>query len=318
MTIMTIAVTTLAILLGLVLLSYVVEVLRPRPRRPERLAWAPDLEILYADVDGVSVRYVKSGSGPALVLLHTLRTQLDIFQKLIPELARHYTVYACDYPGHGWSDIPRADYAPEDFYRWTAAFLEGADIEGATVAGISIGATIALVLAARRHPRIARVIAVNPYDYGPPAGVRSSSLVASVILTPAEVPILGATVMRLRNRVVNDLIMAGGVATRRALPPALARELNEVGARPGHYRAFLQLLRYEGLWPDAREEYPNIRIPVLLVYGEQDWAPVPARERDRALIPGVTVETVPGGGHFLSLDQPGELQRLILAFAPER
>ena len=54
----------------------------------------------------------------------TLRTQLDIFQKMIPELAGHFTVYACDYPGHGWSDIPRADYAPEDFYRWTSAFLD--------------------------------------------------------------------------------------------------------------------------------------------------------------------------------------------------
>jgi hypothetical protein len=35
-----------------------------------------------------------------LVLLHTLRTQLDLFEKVVPELSKHSTVYAVDYPGH--------------------------------------------------------------------------------------------------------------------------------------------------------------------------------------------------------------------------
>ncbi len=65
------------------------------------------------------MRYLKAGRGPNLVLLHTLRTQFDIFQKIIPELAEQFTVYAFDYPGHGWPDIPQAEYAPKDFYRWT-------------------------------------------------------------------------------------------------------------------------------------------------------------------------------------------------------
>jgi pimeloyl-ACP methyl ester carboxylesterase len=89
-----------------------------------------------------------TGSGPNLVLLHTLRTQLDIFQKLIPLLAQRFTVYALDFPGHGWSDIPHSAYAPEDFYRWTAQFLDELKVEQTCLAGISIGGTIALVMAA--------------------------------------------------------------------------------------------------------------------------------------------------------------------------
>jgi len=49
------------------------------------------------------VRYLKTGRGPNLVLFHTLRTQLDIYKKIIPKLAEQFTVDACDYPGHGWS-----------------------------------------------------------------------------------------------------------------------------------------------------------------------------------------------------------------------
>jgi pimeloyl-ACP methyl ester carboxylesterase len=305
----------LASLVALVLASYVVEALRPRPKPPERLPWSPGIAIQAVDLgDGVKVRYIKTGSGPNLVLLHTLRTQLDIFQKIIPELAGHFTVYAWDYPGHGWSDIPPADYAPQDFYRWTVAFLDRLGIERACLAGISIGGTIALVLAARQNPRISGVISINPYDYWPTGGIRKSSLFASLILGPSGVPILGATLMRLRNRFVSDRIMEGGVASRGALSPELNKELYDVGARPGHYQGFLSLLSNERRWADARDEYARIKVPTILVYGDQDWAPIAMRERERALIPGVSMTTVTGGGHFLSLDRPRELTDLILQF----
>ena len=306
----------LAMPIALVAASYVVEALRSVPERPDKLAWAPDIAVQYVDIGGVKVRYIKTGAGPNLVLLHTLRTQLDIFQGLIPDLARRFTVHAYDYPGHGWSDVPEADYAPEDFYKWTAAFLDTLDIRQATVAGVSIGATIALVLAARQDPHISRVVAVNPYDYGPAAGgVRKSSLTARLVLTFAELPVLGATVMRLRNRLVLDRILRGGLAAPNAVSEAFAKEFYEVGNRPGQYRGFLNLLAHERLWPAARKEYPAIKVPVLLVYGEEDWAPLEERARTRSLISGAVSETVRNGDHFLPLDRPQELQRLIALFA---
>jgi pimeloyl-ACP methyl ester carboxylesterase len=306
----------LAVMVGPVAVSYTVEALRTIPSRPDKLSWAADIPIRYVDIGGAKVRYVKTGAGPSLVLLHTLRTQLDTYQAMIPELARSFTVYAFDYPGHGWSDIPAAGYAPEDFYKWTAAFLDKLAIEDATLAGISIGGPIALVLAARRHPAVARVVAINPYDYGPQAGgVRSSSLAARLALTFADVPVLGATIMRMRNRWLVDRIFQGGLASPDALSEPLARELYEVGNRPGQYQAFLSLLTHERLWPDARKEYPNIKVPVLLIYGEHDWAPIAERARTRALIPQMVSETVRNGGHFLSIDRADELQRLIVGFA---
>ena len=163
----TIVVLALAFVAAPVLVSYVVEALRRRPTSPSPTSWGPGISIAYADLGGTRVRYLKAGRGPNLVLFHTLRTQLEIFQRIIPKLVEQFTVYAVDYPGHGWSDIPKAEYAPEDFYQWTEKFLETVDIDDATVAGVSIGGTIALVLAARHNPRVSRVIAINPYDYPP-------------------------------------------------------------------------------------------------------------------------------------------------------
>src|SRR5262249_30404400 len=184
-------------------------------------------------------------------------------------------------------------------YRWTASFLDTLQIEGATLAGISIGGTIALVLAARQHPRIARVVAINPYDYPPDGGIRCSSLTARVILGPSSVPLLGSTLMRLRSRFVSDRIMTGGVVSAEALPAALKRELYDVGSRPGHYQAFLSLLSHERGWSHAKAEYPRIRVPTLLVYGEHDWAPERRRKEVRRLIPDVAAVSL-DGGHFLS------------------
>ena len=45
----------------------------------------------------------EGGSGQtALVLLHTVRTQLDHFQLVIPKILHAFTVYAIDMPGMGW------------------------------------------------------------------------------------------------------------------------------------------------------------------------------------------------------------------------
>src|SRR6478752_971860 len=123
-------------LLAPVAISFIVEAGRKKPVPPALLAWDPTIPIRYIDVNGVKVRYLKTGSGPTLLLLHTLRTQLDIFQKVIPQLAREFTVYAVDYPGHGWSEIPKADYTPEFFARFTGGFLEALGIDDALVAGV--------------------------------------------------------------------------------------------------------------------------------------------------------------------------------------
>src|SRR5437899_8088761 len=46
----------------------------------------------FTRADGSRLRYYTAGTGPPLVLMHTVRTQLDYFQRVIPLLWSHYTV----------------------------------------------------------------------------------------------------------------------------------------------------------------------------------------------------------------------------------
>src|SRR3989442_6788670 len=171
----------LSALAALVPLSYLVEAFRTAPAAPDRLDWAPDIPIRYVEVKGTKLRYVAAGRGPALVLLHTLRTQLDMFQRVIPELAQRFRVYALDYPGHGYSDIPKAEYSSELFVTAAAQFLDQLDIRDAVIVGESIGGTIALVLAARHNARVRAVVAINPYDYDGGGGIPKNALLAKIL-----------------------------------------------------------------------------------------------------------------------------------------
>jgi pimeloyl-ACP methyl ester carboxylesterase len=304
------------VIVSVVLISYLVEALRSPPTRPEHLAWAPEIPIRYVTIGGLRIRYIVTGQGPTLVLLHTLRTQLDLFQKVIPELARDFTVYAVDYPGHGWSDIPQEDYSPEFFTQFSTRFLEAIGIQDALVAGVSIGASIPLLMAAEGNSKIRGVVSINPYDYGK-RGVDRANLVAKVLFTLAPIPVLGETVMRLRNRLVEGKVLDGAVAAPSAVSPALREELFTVGERPGHYRAFLSLIRHMPLWRTAHQRYSRIQVPVLLIYGDRDWSREPERHLTQQQIPGARLVTVEGGGHFLPLDQPDAVVQQIRTFARE-
>jgi pimeloyl-ACP methyl ester carboxylesterase len=305
---------TLLGLVGLVLVSYLVEKLRSSPNAPERLSWAPEIPVQYIDVNGSRLRYITSGSGPTLVLLHTLRTQLDMFQRVIPALSKRFRVYALDYPGHGYSDIPKVDYSPEFFVTTVAAFLDRLSLSDVTLLGESIGGSIGLLLAARHNPRIRAVIAVNPYDYDRGRGLERSSILGWPIFRLNDVPVLGSTFQRLRNYPLVRQVFQGGVVRPGGMPAALSREMYHVGSRPGYNSAFMNLIHHWPGWERARQEYGSIDRPVLLIYGDHDWSHEAEREANRRALPRAATRVVRNGGHFLALDAPEELLQEVFEF----
>src|SRR5262245_22084958 len=143
-----------------------------RPSSDYTRTWSPSGEIQYATLgDGTRLRYLKAGSGPTpLILLHTVRTQLDHFQLVIPKISDAYTVFAVDFPGMGWSDItPGSSYTEPALRRAIVDFVTTLDLTHVSLAGESMGSTVALTASTELEGRVERVVAFNPYDY--PQGV---------------------------------------------------------------------------------------------------------------------------------------------------
>ena len=266
--------------------------------------------------DKLSVRFQKTGSGPPLLLIHTIRTQLEYFRALAPLLAESHTVYAIDLPGHGHSPIdPSASFDEPYFRRAVIRFIEELDLSDATLVGESIGGVLALTMAASLPQRVKRVFAINSYDYETRYGdgIRRGNWFANFIIGSLQIPVLGAINASLENKIVLGKIMGGGYHDPRKLPADLLAEFDEVARRPGYKRIARKVLAGWRSWSKARDYYRQISAPVTLIYGDSDWSRPNERERTRSLIPASQMVTLRNTGHFSSVENPSELARLILA-----
>jgi len=267
-----------------------------------------------ATINGCEVRYLRAGSGTPVVFVHTLRTQLDMFLHVIERLdTTQAEVIAIDLPGHGESAAPPVDYTAGYFSDAVEALLEQLQLHHTVFVGESIGASIGLILAARGNPRIAHVLAINPYDYGRWGGARRSSPLNNVVFTTILWPVVGPIVARAGTRRLLRLVLAGGLHDRHNLPPALAGQIARCGRLPGHARAFRSLCLQWRSWLSARTQYCQVNVPVTLVYGDEDWSHPAERDANARAIPGAHLVTLTGTGHFASLDKPSEIAGLIQA-----
>ncbi|RZN12760.1 alpha/beta hydrolase [Bradyrhizobium genosp. SA-3] len=265
--------------------------------------------------DTLSVRFQKTGNGPPLLLIHTIRTQLEYFRSLAPLLAGSHTVYAIDLPGHGHSPIDSTASFDEPYFRRAViGFIDEFDLSDVTIVGESIGGALALTVAASLPQRVKRVYAINPYDYETRYGdgIRRGNWLANFIIGSLQIPVLGAMNASLENKMILGKIMGGGYHDPHRLPADLLAEFDEVAHRPGYKRIARKVLAGWRSWSKARDYYRQISAPVTLIYGDSDWSRPNERERTQSLIPGVQMVTLKNTGHFSAVENPSELARVIL------
>ena len=284
-----------------------------RPESDYTRTWSPTGEVEFAALaDGTRLRYLRTGSGPkALILLHTVRTQLDHFQLVIPKVRDAVTVYAIDFPGMGWSGItPGASYTERALRAAIVEFVETLDIENVTLAGESMGATVSLTASTQLQERVRGVVAFNPYDYS--GGVARANGVASTYVGAARLPGIGSLITQMENKAVLGFVLQGGLVDGSKLPDHYLAELRRVGRRRGYPRIAREVFRNVESMIAARTLYGHVDAPVTLVYGEHDWSRVPEREANLALLRGARSLSLPDTGHFAALEQPARVAEILL------
>lgn len=265
-----------------------------------------------ARADGSRLRYYTVGAGPVVVLLHTVRTQLDYFQQLIPQLWNSCTVYALDFPGMGWSDIAaQARYEESDMRTAVVEFINRVDLHDVTLVGESMGASIALTASIELADRVTRVVALNPYDY--PGGLERGNLLAKLIGTSIRTPLIGSAVAAVETHAVLTRILRGGFVDPGNLPDHFVRELRRSGRRRGYPRVGRTVMRNLTGLIAARDRYAQVQHPVTLVYGDHDWSDPVERRHVEGLLPQVESLMLTSTGHFSSLERPTDVARIVLA-----
>jgi len=284
-----------------------------RPDSEYTRSWSTSGEVEYATLgDGTRLRFLQTGSGPAaLILMHTVRTQLDHFQLVIPKILDAFTVYAIDFPGMGWSDItPGASYTEPALRRAIVEFVTTLDLGDLSLAGESMGATVALTASTELEGRVRRVIAFNPYDYS--QGVARANGVAFLYIGSVRLPVIGSLLARMEHKPALGIALRGGLVDGSKLSDHYLSELRRAGRRRGYARVGRAVYRNADSTIAARALYGRVTAPVTVVYGERDWSRPPEREANIAVLRDARSVTLPATGHFAALEQPDRVAEILL------
>lgn len=103
---------------------------------------------MFIQLNGQILYYKKSGEGSPVILVHGNGETHEIFDVLIPELAKEHTVYALDSRGHGQSATPK-EFHYADMAEDVAEFIDALSLKQPAFYGFSDGGIIGLLLASK-------------------------------------------------------------------------------------------------------------------------------------------------------------------------
>jgi pimeloyl-ACP methyl ester carboxylesterase len=116
----------------------------------------------YVRVNGIRIHYLEWGHmGPAVILLHGMNDNAQVWNQIAPVLASNCQVVAPDRRGAGDSDKPKEGYDFGTLVSDVTILAEKLKLSRVTLVGHSFGAEVALNIAAQRPQLIHSVIMVD-------------------------------------------------------------------------------------------------------------------------------------------------------------
>ena len=236
-------------------------------------------------LDEGQISYLAGGQGPPLLLLHSLGVSSEAWNKVLEPLAQSYTVYALDMLGHGDSDKPPRNYLIEDYARNVVDFADKLGLEKIPLCGNSVGAVIALEVAASYPERVEALILVDCPAWD--AWERTERIFLSALSYDIEGNPLPTTMEQLQ--------MAYTQVT-----PELVEWAKQERAKAGIWAKKTMIAI--GLY-DVLARLSLVKCPALVLFGSQDML----REQEKVLLEGIEGAkhaVVENAGHLPQMDNP--------------
>jgi pimeloyl-ACP methyl ester carboxylesterase len=243
-------------------------------------------------LNGIEIDYEVSGSGPTLLLSHGYGSTRHMWDDQHRAFADRWRVVSWDMRGHGQTD------SPDDPKQYSAALtvadmralLQHVGAERAIIGGLSLGGYVSLAFALA-HPEMTQALVIC--DSGP--GYRNPEARAQWNQRAQEraagLEAKGLDALARRSRETQQAVHRSAQGLARAARGMLAQEGSLV---------------IDGL--------ASIRVPTLVIVGDQDQPFVAPSEYMAKKIAGARLAVIPGAGHSSNLDQPEIFNRVLREF----
>lgn len=249
------------------------------------------------DANGETIHYVMDGSGPVVVLVHSLGLSAGMWREQIAALKDRYTVVAFDTRGHGQSSA-KGEVSVAAAAQDLKALLDHLGVPQCHLVAISAGGPIAMTFAAQ-HPAMVRSLVLadtyaEPVDGSAQTVEATAEAIAYVSMEEFGTQYAAETLLPSTSLDVQDEMAA------------VIAKMNP--------KAYIQMMR-SALLGDFKPVLAGVKAPTLVLIGENDTiAPRPASDYLAANIANAKLDVVPSAGHLSNVDNPAAFNAALGKF----
>ena len=264
-----------------------------------------------ARVNGATLHYVRGGAGPAIILLHGFPEDWYEYHRIMPQLAKQFTVVAVDLRGIGGSAATAGGYDAANMAEDVHQLAEHLHLEHVYVVGHDIGGMVAYAFA-RRYPETSRGVMMLDAPLpglGPWDAVRANPITWHISFQQTrglpEQLLAGREAIYLRHFLDSSTFSDADVA-----------RYAKAYASPEHLRAALEIYR---AFP-ANEKFnaaqlSTISVPLILAPGKNSpFVTLMPSYADALRTHGcanVEIEVIENSVHYVADEQPDAVAQLI-------
>jgi pimeloyl-ACP methyl ester carboxylesterase len=262
----------------------------------------------------LKLHFESHGSGPPIVMIHGIGANICTWKPLVEPFARTNKLFLIDLKGFGKSPKPKDNrYSVQDQADLIHQFIIQQDLRGLTLVGHSMGGAVALFVALRlmkeKSDRLSALVVVDGAAY------RQKLPLFIAIL---RLPIIRSVVFFLLSDKANTrLILKKSYFDDTKITKEQIKAYAEPLGMPGGKYALVSTA--EKIIPSnidqITQEYPNITIPTLIIWGRQDEiVPLSVGETLHQAIRQSEFEVIDECGHIPSEEKPDETIKILQRF----
>lgn len=270
----------------------------------------------FVTVHGVRLHYLCKGKGKAVVFLHGgVLCSSDFTEAMDLAAAQGYQALAFDRPGYGHSGrLGREHASPLAQARLIHDALQELGIQKPIVVGHSWSGTLVMAYALLYGDEVEGVITLGAMMYKEGYPAEHGDPISKLVTTPVLGRLLLYTLLQSPLGTMMAKRITAETFSPEAAPSGYVEAVLSLWFRPGQFRANREdVLAFAPAAISIQHRYPEIRLPVVIVAGEQD----PFGTKEQALrlqrdIPHAQLVVLPQAAHMIPQNHPAEVMEALL------
>lgn len=265
----------------------------------------------FIEIDGVRIHYRDEGTGPAILLIHAQFASLIGWDSWVEELKKTHRVVRFDLTSHGLTGTdPTDDYTMKRTMYLAEEFIDRVGLDTFSIAGTSVGGTVAMRYTAANPDRIEKLILLSP------GALEGRNQIANRGDSAGALNILKYILPRF----IPEALLKQGYGDPTRLDPAIVDRWHDLWRLEGQRAAEIKrLITY--VPGDIESVVRAIKPPTLLLWGEEnhqahfEQAPIFMDLLENA--ESARLISYPGVGHMAVQEAGAEIVPDVVAFLQE-